>query len=147
MHKFWLFSSVLVLASSVFAGNHIKLVVLKCFVLNPELLKVEKCFVKAVSRHIGTFNLVMDLARAVYAPIEVNWRRKFLLASSASVICFRFGSLCSTATAQFSVKSSKHQRLSGAALTERSRSMCSLSWFMICLASRLHSCSKHALSS
>lgn len=47
-----------------------KLKALKCFVDRPEMGSIEKCYVKAVSRSIGTNN------KPIYSPILVSWRNK-----------------------------------------------------------------------
>lgn len=86
MFKVCFVLSVLVLSDSVLAGNHMKLVSLKCFVHNPELFTLKKCYVKAISRDIGTFNLIADLKRPVNAPIYVNERYGIWLVLTWSVL-------------------------------------------------------------
>lgn len=125
--------------SVVFAGNHVKLTSLKCYVLNPELFQLKKCFVKAISRDIGTFNLIADLTRPVYAPINVLQLNMYYLGGSSQV-CFSFNLFCFIAMARFFAKPSKHPASNGAALFEKSRGMCSPNSSMICSLNRLLKC-------
>lgn len=43
-----------------------------CFVDMPEKLSFEKCFVKAVSRNISTFNMIQNLNGSFSSPILVS---------------------------------------------------------------------------
>lgn len=62
---------VLFFLSSTHAANQCKLTALKCLQYNPGLFKLEKCFVKAISRNLGKFNIAGTLTRPVSAPLHV----------------------------------------------------------------------------
>lgn len=97
--------SVLAFFTPAFAGNQFKLTGLKCLVFNPGLFKLEKCFVKAVSRYIGTFNIAVTLNRLVNAPVHV--KKKFLfrvVLNHLGMIFDRLSFLFITAMEQYSEK-------------------------------------------
>lgn len=70
MFKVIFVCSVIILIPAL-ARNQFKLTSLKCFVLNAGLIKLDKCFVKAISRDCGSFNLALTLSRVVSAPVYV----------------------------------------------------------------------------
>lgn len=52
----------------------------KCFTVARDLISIEKCFVKAVSRNTSTFNVVVKLNKTFEAPIYVRDLSKVELA-------------------------------------------------------------------